>query len=849
MNRKSIALALSISLSFFGLASAPETANANVTSVMFGGPVPDGGKLSMNTVHTFTGTLRCATYGYNNALVFLKLEGFGDIGMQYRSFAQHWTPGTSVPVDQNAPNGDQHFQLVLDTTDILTSDTKVLRAKWAWWDCGNNYSESANWTYIQAPATQVVAEDRLAVVGAEPTVSFKVKTYPLFASNHPPMEQVDSFQASGIFTTEPECLFENFGDRYTATELAAQGFEEWYDIECSGAVLASTESWRTGAVVYRDGLLETYDAPSLPIAATLFADLRDENGSSGLGVFDATSLGDTHLVHSFTPDGFGDAGFNYRYGVIDSAGLSAEFEGCSQDLGHDVEGYSDGSFAFASGRMLDMFNIASLIRLYLQDSQPMCDTAVLFDTQSNPIIGAPLDVAFATSYSAYVLSEDSGTVYEFALPERSTESWEVHYLDALAEVTIPSGISLSSLVVTPEGELIGIEATNSHVALHTININDVSNSPLVASFTVSDLIPSWEIQSEKYIVSQVQTAQYLALQIHNSANTGSKTVTLDLNDFTAVAVIEDLDESWCPVAAELGYHFTSHGYYMGCIPKLFSVTAEGATILLSGDLQILRTPSASATTIHVQPEPEFSHPTGLNEDDYSAWGLMAKSNRSGDQIWLQDSYVTFRNLSLPAATFSSLQQSPGVNPGSNQISNPITQAASNAAESFVPVKVPELNLNAAYFQDSEVIIPTLGSDLLEIWIGSTSISFSATIDGAVFSLVGHQAGRHDLTVVSNLGSFTFTTALNIIERPLVAQTVAGPIRVHRKTAVSKVIARLNQEPNVLNARVLTCAYFESRKAARSKCGTVAKELGKKLVLVRVRQTATPNGDLLLRLKD
>lgn len=822
-------------------------AAATVTSVMHHPPrLPESTPLLLNGVNTFTGTLRCADIRYNNFLVTLQVRAYADLDELYPFplYEAH----ASIPVDRSDSQGDTHFAVDWDATDLLGSQARVVKARWIYYDCALGRGQS-DWGYIQSPTVDIVPVDQLAPSGTAPSVSLKVRTYDVYDERYSPTVTETDFADSTIFDAAPTCLFDDYGDTHTAAALAIRDASIEYSIECSGAALSTANLWREDAIWYEDGVLETYNPDFQPISQELFASLRDRDGNQGIGVGSSVPFGDGLLLYNFTGDDFdwGES-ITFQYSILGDTGVS--FQNCTLEDGWTMRSSRETAFAMSSGRISNFGDTAALVRLYEVDEGYLCDTLIAIDSAQNPIIGAPRDFAFDSTDSSVLLSEDGSRIYKFTLPDLTVEGGDGPLtIEAVAETTMPQGRELSRVFMQASGEVFGVEVTNSHVVLHRLNLLDLSNSPVLESVTLSHLISNWETSSEKFISELKVNESFLALQITNSIDTSSSIIGIDLSDLSATANFENLTDEWCPVARDLGYQFSAWGEYSGCQPQLVDISPAGAISLATPDLQILRSISASPGVIITSPEPDFSYEIGLNEDNFYTNRQSFNISNDGTTMWIRNTDQTYHGAPIPAAQYRVVIQSPNISvPSSPQVTPSSPQPNYPPTSPPVAVKPPELGLKANYAPGEDLIIPLPMEELFGVLINDAPVDLQNSGSNTVVSLKGILPGVYDLTLRANAGTFVFLGALKIEAHLDRTPTRSETIEIRKGHSFKKALSVFSKMRLDFRPTLLTCAYSSNRVNARTVCNSLGRELKLATRLVKVTEKLVAADSIAVRLR-
>lgn len=790
-----------------------------------------------NTSHTFSGTLNCASGNFINFLATLEIEGYSDAGLGNRTMFYLVQETFSV---SNSP-GLNDFELIVDSTNFLLSNAPVVRARWQIVDCAAN-SGTSPWVYLKTPQVQVVPKNALLPLGQSPSLSFNVRYYNVWASNQPPELVEEDFISSGIFSSEPDCTFRDNPDELTAEELAGTLEPISYDVVCDGAELASSESWRAGAVSYPYGHLKTFDPTFSPISETLFQRQNFSGGSPGIGVIDHLPFGQESLVYNFSADNPWDGPLQISYGLIQSGQRSQEFEGCSLINGWKMKSLSTEALAISMG--LDLTeggSISSVVRMFLDGSEQRCDKLRLFDFSESGIADQALDVAMNSSTSMYVLGAGGTSVSKYVLPPHSTESGEVLSVIADAEASFLPDRSLSAIELSHDGRLIGIEVTSSFAALHFLNTVDPEVNPILSSITISDFIQSWSESSSAFLYQVKVSGDFLALQILDSVDTTSYIVTVNLSDSSVVAVFENLGEQWCSLASEFG-HFTFSGLFFGCLPQLAGIKTDGQVLLSTSDLQVLRSLSYSPNVVLDEPYSSLTFATGLDGDNfYDVGGINYELTHDGDHLWVQNTPVTFHKVAIPGSVSQQILQ-----PIASPVVSSPSDTSTNQAASFPTL--PNLRIANSYSANATVSIAIPVTAIQGIFVGKKALSFSGDALQTSFSLNGIEPGIHNLKLITGQGSIEYFDAIKVNKVVEQVSKISNLVRVSKTQSFQRILASLRATDLEFVPAQLTCAFSKGFEEARTLCTRLAKSLGVESRVVRVPAKFAKNNELLFRLR-
>lgn len=829
-------------------------AQAAPTSAMVSAPSPESEKLEANMVQSFSGTLRCASFSMNNWLLWIEIEGFSEVPTSLdnrvlRRNSAYVGYSWNLPVDPLASNGDQNFEVSLDTSDFLTPEVRAVKARWGYYDCAGQRGYS-QWGFIQTPALEIFADAQLLPVGTAPTLSFNTVVWSVFSSNQEPSRIQQPVSESGLLASAPSCQFRDATttDLHTGQQLGSITAESTYQIVCQDAVLASSALWRTGAVTYKGSALKTHPTSVSAVSSFLYQ-LIDEGGFYA-GVMDLESFGRDAFLFNFSNGGWGDEDWMFWFEIA-RPGLQNKTLECSSYGSYRLQTIPNQSLGYALGYEVfgGPYSTSELVRIFVDEYEEKCDEVLLFDSSGNPFRSEVDGLAINGTSSAAVLHAGGETISHYALPALSTESGVVHEIYAEFEQPLPAGIRLHSLRQNSEGQLIGIEVAPSKFAVHYLDL-DVSGSPIAQTFNLSDSLNDWGPSGETYLVDLIFDGRYLTAHLENDS-TGSVVVTFDTQPGLLVASLQNLGDQWCPISNELGYSHSNWHDMMGCRPKPIGVDREGGLLLASPDLIMLRTPTFSALSRVVLPDGNQSFLTGIDTDSLGYFVPKFAMSGTKDEISMQRDRLTFHSFDIPNRRLASQSQSPGnqqVNPPSQApLQDPVppgTPASDQIVEASTVKILPLGKLNPV-ISGEPLPLGIERSLVNRAWIGEVSVDILTSGSEAVLETSSVKSGTHDLRLETNFGSFTYMAAVEVflLTKPRTSNQL---IRFDSGITVTKIREEVLRA--VANQKIdsITCAFETQRLKAVSACKRLAAALGAKSKVVRIPKKYMIRDSILIR---
>lgn len=843
-----------------GLASPPglmiSSAHASPTSAMLSAPSPDGQRLEMNTVHSFSGTLRCASFSMNNWLLWIEIEGFSDVPTStdnrvVRKNAAHLGFSWNLPVDSLAANGDQDFEVSIDTSEFLTPNVKALKARWGYFDCAGQPGYT-QWGFIQTPALEIFADAQILPVATTPTLSFNTVVWNVFASNQEPSRTQQKVSESGLLASIPSCVFRDVTDNalHTGDALSTINTEATYEVDCQNAGLLSSALWRSGAITYKSSALKTH--PSSVSAISSFLYQKIDESEFYAGVMDLEPFDLDAFLFNFSNAGWSDEDWTFWFEIV-RPGLPNKTLDCNSHGSYRLQTIPNQSLGYALGYEVfgGPFSTSELVRIFVDEGVEKCDEILLFDSLGEPYRAEVDGLAINGTSSATVLHAGGQIISHYALPALSTESGTVHEVTADFEQSLPAGIRLHSVRQNSEGQLIGVEVSASKFAIHYLN-TDVSGSPIAQTFDLSNSLNSWDPIDDTFLVDLIFDGKHLTAHLEN-LSTGSVVISFDTHRGLLVASLENLDSQWCPLSSELGYSYSDWHDLLGCRPKPLGIDQEGGLLLASPDLIMLRTPTFSAPSVVAFPDENQSFPTGIDSDLLGSIVPKFAMNWALGEILMQSGQLTFQRFSIPnrrAVSQSQALQNPQVTPPNQAPTlGPVSPGNPSGVQIVEVPAVKILNLGKldSVISGEPLRLGIERSIVNRAWIGETSVQVLTTGSAAVLDTSGLRPGRHDLRLDTDFGSFTYLSSVEIVSK-VSPKTSGHLLRFDSKFTVTKIASEVLREVASQEIATLTCAFEAQRIKAATVCKRLAAVLGAKFSLVRLSKKHMLREGIIIRTK-